>query len=245
MTTNDAEDKKRLDIKDWVKIVGVIASILVASTSLLSASGNVPSLWFDFSLIFLILLIFSVPSMIFAKPISKRFKSWKTGRRQDAIAQKHFKELRDLVYVSKRFNSDIRNIGADLKRFYPNDVNTSLADHTLESYNESVIRNTFFEIERMLEESNKNFRDIYLIMRCFNFCLGNYTSYLKILEVFAHQIMSTQGKPIAKGIEAKFESFREKYNYFVKDFKDYCRRVNEELGEHQFPEWSIEYVEKW
>ena len=125
MTTNDTEDKKGLDIKDWVKLVGVVASILVASTSLLSASGNVPSWWFDFSLIFLLILIFSVPSMIFAKPVSKKFRSWKKRRKEDAITQKHFKELRDLVYVSKRFNSDLHNIGVDLKRFYANDVNTS------------------------------------------------------------------------------------------------------------------------
>lgn len=237
--------RKGLEIINWIKLIGYVASILVASTSLLSASGNVPAWWFDFSLIFLLGLIFSVPFMVFAKPISKRFKSWKLERKRNTITQKHFAEFRNLMDTSATFNYTISRIEDSLRTHYKNDIKSSLARHILQSNAESETRNTFFEIEKRLKESNKTFRDLSLIMRHLKFCLDIYTRHLKTIEVFVHEMMSKKEKPIAKGIEAEFESFREKYNYFVKDFKDYCRKVNQELGEIEFPEWIIDYVKKW
>lgn len=119
--------------------------------------------------------------------------------------------------------------------------------HVLQSLAESEIRNKFFEIEARLNESNKTFRDLYLIMKQFELCLNTYTRHLKIIEVFAHEMMTQTGKrvAIAKGIEDEFEAFREKFNDFVKDFKDYCREVNQELGEREFPEWAIDRIKKW
>lgn len=43
--TNEKEEKKGLGIRELVEIVGVMVTILIAGTSLLSASGYVP-LWF-------------------------------------------------------------------------------------------------------------------------------------------------------------------------------------------------------
>lgn len=244
MTTNEKEEKKGLDITDWVKLVGVIASILVASTTLLSAGGNVPSWWFNFSLIFLMGLVFSVPCMIFAKPISKKVKKFNLKRKQNAIAQKHFAEFRSLVDASKRFNISIRDILYSLRTHYKNNIESSLAKHAL-SYDEYEIDNCFIYIEKELSESNVTFRNLSLAMKLFESVLNFYKRYLKTIEVLVHEITSLTEKPIAKGIEKEYESFREKYNYFVKDFKDYCRRVNQELGEREFPEWAIDHVEKW
>ncbi len=245
MTINEQEEKKRPKMTELFAFISIMVSLIVAGTTLLNYSGNVPSWWFHFSFIILIALTFFTPLMIFIEPISKRFKNWRIRRKRDSIAQKHFTEFRDLVDTSKRFNSHIKNIENSLRTHYNDEVNTSLASHVLQSYAESEIRNNFFWIETMLEESKKTFRDLYLLMRILEFCLDIYERHLKICEVFAHQIIVKKDRPIAKGIEAEFESFREKYNYFVKDFNDYCRRLNEELGEYTFTEEAIDYVKKW
>lgn len=245
MTKIEQEEKKALGIRELVEIVGLIVAILVAGTSLLSSSENVPWWWFHFSFIVLIALAFSIPSVIFAKPISRRLNESKLRRKRNAIARKYFLGFRDLVDASRRFDSSIRSIEDSLRTHYSNDIKSSLARHVLQSHVELEIRHTFFEIEERLKESNKTFRDLYLIMRQLEFCLDIYTRHLKNIEVFVHEITSQTGKPIAKGIEAEFEAFREKFNYFVKDFRDYCQKVNQELGERKFPEWAIDYVKKW
>lgn len=245
LTTNEKEKKKGLEIIDWVKLVGYVASILVASTSLLSASGNVPSWWFHFSLIFLLVLILSVPFMIFAKPISKELKKWKLERKQNVIARKHFAEFKDLVDACKKFNYSIRDILHSLRTHHADDIKSPLTIHVLQTYNDLEIENSFVHIEKELLESNKTFRDLSLIMKHFEFILNVYKRYLELIEKFVQITVSITGKPIAKGIEAEFESFREKYNYFVKDFKEYCSKANQELGKREFPEWAIDYVKKW
>lgn len=65
------------------------------------------------------------------------------------------------------------------------------------------------------------------------------------MEVFVHEITGTTEKPIAKGIENDFEAFREKYNDFIKDFTDFCHKMNEETESGNFPERSFEYLKKW
>ena len=67
---------------------------------------------------------------------------------------------------------------------------------------------------------------------------------MKIHEVFAHEIMITTEKPIAKGLEADYEAFREKYNDFLKDITDFCHNINRETGAWDFPEHSFEYLKK-
>jgi hypothetical protein len=245
MTEDEKEKKKGLDIADWIKLIGYVAAILVATTSLLSARGDIPSWWFDFSLIFLMMLIFSVPVMIFAKPISKKVSKLRVERKRNTIAQKYLLEFKNLVEASRTLSYSIRSILDSLRNHYSNDIKSSLVLHILQSYNDQEIQNFFYSIDKELNESNKTFRDLLLIMKRFELVLYIHKKYLKIIEEFVHEIMNLTQKPIAKGIEAEFESFREKYNDFVKDFQDYCKKVNQELGDRVFPEWASEYVKKW
>jgi len=245
MTENNKEEKKGIDVAEWLKLIGYVAAILVASTSLLSASGNVPSWWFDFSLIFLIMLILSVPCMIFAKPLSKRVKNFNLKNRRNTIAERYFLGFKNLVDDSKRFNSSIRSISDKLRTHYQNEINRGLSVHGLQTHTENEIQSSFYEIDRELNESNKTFRDLFLIMKHFELVLKMYKKNLKAIEEFAKVIQAVTQKPIVKGIETEFEDFREKYNYFVKDFKDYCQKVNQELGEREFPEWAIDHIQKW
>jgi hypothetical protein len=239
------EEKKPSRITDFVAIISVMVSILVAGTSLLSSSGYIPEWWFHFSLIFLIVLAFSVPVMIFTKPISKKVSKLRVERKRNTIAQKYLLEFKNLVDASRTLSYSIRSILDSLRNHYSNDIKSSLVLHTLQSYSDQGIQNSFYSIEKELNESNKTFRDLSLIMKQFELVLDIHKKYLKIIEELVHEIMNLTQEPIAKGIEAEFESFREKYNDFVKDFQDYCKKVNQELGDRVFPEWAMEYIKKW
>jgi len=244
---NDDQKEKKPRITELVSVISVIVTILIAGTSLLSSSENVPEWWFLFSFIFLVALTFVIPSVIFAKPISRKIKNYRLKKKQNAIAREHFSRFQDLVDTAKRFASPIGSVSNSLRTHYHNTIKSELALRVLQSYSEVGIQNKFFEIEERLKESDKTFRDLYLIMKHFEFSLNAYIRQLKIIEVFAHEMMFHAGKPvaIAKGIEDEFEAFREKFNDFVKDFKDYCRIVNKELGEIKFPEGAIDRIKKW
>lgn len=241
----EPEKDKSPRITELAAVVSAMVSILIAGTSLLSNSGNLPSWWFDFSLILLIALTFFMPSMLLARPIRERIRETRLERRLNAVSRRHTSELKDLVIKSRNFNSLIRNLLDNLRRQYQSDIKSQLSSHTLESYNESEIQNTIFNVEKEIDESDNTYRDLYLLMKRFESVLDTYKKNLKVIEVFAHEIMTATEKPIARGLEADFESFREKYNDFLKDVTDFCHKINQETGRWDFPEHSFEYLKKW
>jgi len=245
LTIEQPGEKKSPKIAELAAVVSVMVSILIAGTTLLNNTGNLPSWWFDFSLILLIALTFFMPVMIFVKPVRERIKQARLGRKRNAVSRKYSSEFKDLLYRSRGFNSTIRTILDSLRTHYANDIKSRLATHVLESYGDSDISTLTFNMEREIDESKKTFRDIYLIMKNFEMIMDIYKKNLKIMEVFVHEMISTTGKPIAKGIEDDFEAFRDKYNDFIKDATDFCHKMNQETECGNFPEHSFEYLKKW
>jgi hypothetical protein len=243
MTEN--EGKKGPGIAELAAAVGVMVSILIASTTLLNNSGNLPSWWFSFSLIVLIALIFFMPVMIFARPVYDQIRYVRLGRKRNSVSREHASEFKDLVERSRRFSYDIRNIMNSFRNYYTNDIKSLLTISLLQDYGQQRIDNVMFNIEKDIDKSDKTFRDLYLIMMHFESVSDIHKRNLEIIEVFAHEMMTTTQKPIPKGIEAEFETFREKYNYFVKDITDFYHKVNQESESNVFPEHSFEHLKKW
>lgn len=238
------KEKKDPRIAELAAIVSVMVSILIASTTLLNNSGNLPSWWFGFSLIVLIALILFMPIMIFAKPVREKIKEARLGSKRDSISRKNASQFKDLVSRSRRFNYDIRNTMDSLRNNYVSDIKNQLAMSLLQNINLTAIDNITYDIEKEIDKSDKTFRDIYLIMKRLETVLDTQRENLRTIEVLAHYIMTSTEKPIAKGIEAEFEAFREKYNDFIKDTNDFYHNINQESESHDFPE-HFEYVKKW
>lgn len=245
MTAELPKEKKSPRITELAAVASVMVSILVAATSLLSNSGNLPSWWFYFSLILLIALAFFMPIMIFAEPVREGIEDARLRRRRDSVSRNYTSEFKDLVVTSRGFSSSIRTLLDNIRRQYTNEIKNQLAMHALESYNESETQNALYTIEAEIKESDGSFRESCLIMNEFELVLGIFKRNFKILEVFAHEIMATTEKPIAKGIEADYEAFREKYNDFLKDVIDFCHKMNQETEGWNFPEHHFEYLKKW
>lgn len=242
---SEREEKKGPRITEFAVVVGVIVSILVAVTSLLSNSGNLPSWWFYFSLIALFALIFSIPLMSFAHSIRERIRRVRLERKRDVVSRKYASQFRDLVECSRRLNYDTRTIMDSLRNHYTNDIKSQLAISSLQNHGQQEINEIMFDIEKDIDASDKTYRDLRLIMKRFELVSDIQKRNLKLIEVFAHEMMTATQKPIAKGIEAEFEAFREKYNPFMKDVKDFCHRINQEIENYDFPEHSFEHLKKW
>jgi hypothetical protein len=245
MTAEIPEGKKGPRITEIVAIVTLMVSILVAVTSLLSNSGNLPSWWYQFSFVFLIILMFSVPIILFQGPIRDWVADVMLTRGRDSVSRKHASEFRDLVVGADNFTNLISALLGNIRRHYANEIKSSLAMHALESYNEQEARNELYKIRADIEESDVNFRELCLHMDKFEMVLNTFKRSLKILEVFAHEVMTSGEKPIAKGIEAEYEAFREKYNDFLKDLTAFCHKMNQETEAYDFPEHHFEYLKKW
>lgn len=241
------KEKKGFEIRDIATIIGVMVSILVAVTTLLSVGGYVPSWWYHFSVISLVALAFIIPLVILSKPISKRLNEFKLQRKRNAVSRKYFSRLRELVETAARFNSPIKNILSDFGNYHAKDLDESLQNIIAnEIHAESEIRNTLFYISNELDNSDRSFRDFYFLMKHFEFVLSIYKRYIGVIKDFALLIINVKEKAVAKPIEANFEELREKYNLFVNDYKHYCQVVNEEIGgEKMFPEWVVDHLKKW
>jgi hypothetical protein len=239
------EEKKSPRITEFAVVIGVMVPILVAVTSLLSNSGNLPLWWFYFSLIVLIALFFSIPIMIFAHTIRERIRRARLERKRDSVSRKNATHFKDLVESFRRFTYSIREIMDSLRNHYTNDIKSQLELFSLQYSNQQEIDQTMFNIEKEIDKSDKSYRDLFLIMKRFESFWEIHKRNLRITEVFAHEIMISTKEPIAKGIEASFEAFREKYNDFVKDMTDFCHKMNQECESEDFPEHSFDYVNKW
>jgi len=221
----------------------ILVAVLVAGTTLWTSREKVPEWWFNVTLVVLVIIVV-VMGLDRANPILLgRWEDWRKERARNKVAQKHLREFRDLVIVSRGFDGSVRTLLDNIRGQYENEIKSQLAIHAL-SYGDSDIMTVIYNIEKEIDES-EGFRDSVLIMREFASVLNIFKKNLKILEVFAHEMMTTTGKPITKGIEADYEAFREKYNDFIKDFVGFCHKVNQETGTYDFPERSFDYLKKW
>jgi hypothetical protein len=243
----ESEKEKNPKITELAAVVSVMVSILVAATSLLSNSGNLPPWWFDFSLILLIALTFFMPTMIFAKPIKGRIRKVRLDRKRDSVSRKHALEFKEQVANFRRYGYDFKNIVDNLRSHYAENIKSQLITHILqqESQNGNEINNSLFSMEKEIEESNKTYPSIYLLAKRFEYILTSFQKSLKVIEVFVHEMASNAGKPVSKGIEKDYESFRERYNDFLNDFGKFCHKMNQEAECRDFPEYSFSHLEKW
>lgn len=243
----EKEEKKSPRIAELAVVIGVIVSILVAATSLLSNSGNLPLWWFYSSLILLVILALSMPIMVFAKPFREGIREVRLKRKRDSVSRKYASQFKDLVASSRTFNYGIRETMDSLRSYYANEIKSQLVMFIMQDYSptQQEIDNILFNVEKDIQTSDKTSRDLYLAMIRFESVLDTYTRNLKITEVFVREIMSSTGKPLPIGIEANFEAFREKYNDFIKDVNDLCHKINQESLSQYFPELSFEYLKKW
>jgi hypothetical protein len=118
-------------------------------------------------------------------------------------------------------------------------------DHVMQSYNTQEIYNILYYIDKEVKESDKSFRELYLLTKRLESVLFIYAKNLKIIEEFVHDMRDFKGKEIAKGIEKEYESFREQYNLFLNDLTKFCHKVNQEIGDNLLPEYAFSPIKAW
>ncbi len=244
----EPEKEKSPRILELAAVVGILISVLVAVTTLFNYNENLPLWWFWSSLILLIMLptVF-MPIVIFYKHIVKRIRGTRLHRKRNAVSRKCASEFEDLVVDFRTSSYNFKNLVDNLRSSYREDIPNRLTMHTLEqeSQNGNEINNTLFSMEKEIQESDKTYPNIYHLTKRFESILTSFQKSLKVIEVFVHEMTSESKKPIPKNIEVEYESFREKYNDFLKDFKKFCHKMNQETESRDFPEHHFTHLEKW
>jgi hypothetical protein len=135
-----------------------------------------------------------------------------------------------------------------LKNTYKNQIKGELSNFALENGFERIDIN---QIINDIDTSDKTFVELRLIDENFETLLNLYNRNLKVAEVFVHEITTTHEKvgatnerPIDKSIEADFEAFREKYNYFLNCLNTFSHNINKDTGTFAFSEHH-ELIKKW
>lgn len=244
----EPEKEKSPRILELAAVVGVLISVLVAVTTLFNYNESLPLWWFWFSLILLIMLptVF-MPIVIFAKPIKERIRKARLDRKRDSVSRKHASEFKELIIDFRKCSYDFKNLVDNLRGHYKDLIQSVLIVNILqqESQNGNEINTMLFSMEKEIDESEKTFREIHLLMERFQLILTDFQRSLRIVNLFVHETISTTGKPIAKGIEAEYESFREKCNFYLNDFSKFSRKMNEEAECRDFSEHPFEHLDKW
>jgi len=240
------EEKKAVGITELVAIISVMVSILVAGTSLLSGRGYVPSWWFDLSLVFLILFIFSVPIMIFWKPIYSNLSKWRLQRERDSVARGYFMEFEGLSEKLRRALYPISDLWNMIKHHYQTQYQKELGmlplfviERAQSDFNR--IQNRIHALVKHCEGFNGSMRDFSLLIDEFNQFLEDGERQVQILSVYASEMKISETNP---QVLKKYDEFREQYNIFLNDCMSYFQRLNQEFGQYTFQE-HFEYVKKW
>jgi len=247
LTTNEKEEKKKTPrITELVAIVSVMVTILIAGTSLLGNQTNVPWWWFNFSFIILIALTFFIPSVVFYGPISRRLKERKLERKQDEVAEKYFAEFKDLADSFGRVSDSLSSVLDRLRgQFEPKlkEKTGLLPIYLIQEHGRNDLTHPLYTLSKGFEESNKSFRELVLLLDEFDTIINIANRVLRIVSIFAREMKKDYSIP--DNIESEYEDFRDKYNAFLRDFRKYCRKANQEIGETFFPEFAGEFAKKW
>ena len=245
MTENEKEEKKTPRITEVVTVVSVMVTILIAGTSLLSNTANIPWWWFHFSFIILIALTFFIPSMIFYKPISERVNKWRLKGKRNTIARKHFAEFKDFVDGFGSASYEIFSVLDRLRGHLEPRIREKmgvLPIRLLQVHNRNDVESPIYYLKERLEESKKTFRELTLLMGQFSIILEICEKTQKLVFELGREVKEEYEVP--EHIKREYEEARERYNDFIKHYNRYCHKLNQELGERVFSE-HFDLAKRW
>ena len=245
MNTNEQKEKKSPRLTELFAFVSVMVSIIIAGTSLLNYSGNVPLWWFHFSFIVLIALTFFTPLMVFAQPISERFKKFTLKRKRNAIAHKYFAEFKEIVDGFGSASYSIFEILDNLRSNFEPKIREKmglLPIYLIQVHNRNDVDSPLHWLKERFKENNETFRELTLLNDQLNIILQICEKTIKLNSEFVREIKKEYQVP--EHIEREYEESREKYNDFIKNYERYCHKLNQELGERVFSE-HFDLAKKW
>lgn len=159
MTYATEPNGKREPRTRTLEVVGFIVTLLVAITSLLSNSNNVPWWWFYFSFAFLVALAFLIPSVTLLG-LPNRVTQLSLEMKKNAVARKHFEEFKALVNTAGKFSFSIGETMNALRSHYQQSTDSHMVDFIIQSYNAQETNNIFYYIKKEVDESDETFREL-------------------------------------------------------------------------------------
>jgi len=238
--------KEKKEPRRLFEILTIIVAVLVAGTTLWSNREKVPELWFNSTLIVLVVI---VAVMMLDRTSSfwlNRLSEWREEGKRNKIAGEYFPEFRDLVDSFGSVSYSLFRVLDDLRGHFNQKLKEKmglLPIYLVQVHNKSDVESPLYYLKERFNESNETFRDLALLVSQFAIILGILEKNLEFISTFAREIKKEHTIP--NNIEIEYEEFRDKYNNLLRDFKKYCHRINREIGEDKFPEFVAHSAKKW
>ena len=237
--------KEKKEPRRLFEVLTIIVAVLVAGTTLWSNREKVPELWFNTTLIVLVVI---VAVMMLDRTSSfwlNRLREGRKKRERNRIARKYFAEFKDLVDGFRSASYGIFSVLQNLRGHFEPKIREKmglLPLYLLQVHNRNDVESPLNSLKRKFDEGNETFRELTLLIDQFNIILEICEKMLKLMFEFQREIKKEYKMP--ERIETEYEEFREKYNDFIKYYKRYCHKLNQELGESVFSE-HFDLAKKW
>lgn len=246
------EEKKPSRITELVAIGGFMVAILIAGTSLMSNTANIPLYWFHFSFIILIALAVFIPSVILYRPISEKVRKWNVRMKRNALARRKFIELQDLVESFMSASYSTFTVLEKMRGKFQQEIREKiglLPVNLLQIYDRKDVQDPLFALRDRLKTSEVTFVEFTFLIGQLNIILGIHEKWLEVLSEFRKGIKDDAKASIefkiSEYIEREYEEAREKHNDFIKSYKKFCRMLNRELEEERFFKDYFSLAKKW
>lgn len=238
------EEKK--EPRRLFEFLTIVVAVLVAGTTLWSNREKVPEWWFNTTSIVLFIIV-AVMVLDKTSPfLSDKLREWRTERNRNKIARKYFPEFKDLVdgfvmNASYGIFGTLQNLRGHFEPIMREKIGL-IPLYLLQVHNRNDIEGPIYSLKRRFDESSETFSELLLSVDQFNIILEICEKILKMIFDFQREIKKEHKMP--ERIETEYEESREKYNDFIKYYKRYCHKLNQELGESFFSE-HFDLAKKW
>jgi len=241
---NDVKEEKRRF--NPIEFLMALLTILNVATFLMVEREKIPTWYWWSSLVILSIGVAYITVGRYGKSWDAKIDAWRKRRKQNAIAQKHFGEFKDLVRNGRSFTLGIFSVSDRLRGQFEPEIKEKmglLPIQLIQNYSRNDVEGRWNTLIYRLDVFNEiTLRELTLSAEQFDMILRICKKNISLVATFAREMKKEHTIP--NHIEKEYDAFREKHNDFMKDCTKYFHKLNQELGEIIVSE-HFDYAKKW
>ena len=180
---------------------------------------------------FVMLFMFIIMLLIFAKPLRMKFEKWKEERRLSSLAEQQFPFLEELVDRFKEFIIPNRsdNIPYIVQKF-----------SGVEMLSISEIQVFFSIYEECIKNIGRPWTKFFLSIRYFEWILSIYNKYCVCKPIEKIIKLDAKYNKEKQRYKKDYGRYKRKYLSFIDDYVIFVKKLNSKFSTQQFKEYFQE-----